>query len=79
MGIGGVSMASYHKRTIVDGVNQGVLASVMAKVTNVTIGGGTIGWGSLWMFTIALAKLSAGQAVLALVIWPYYLGTVLAR
>lgn len=51
----------------------------MAKITNVTIGGGTIGWGSLWMFTIALAKLGAGQAVLALVIWPYYLGTVLAR
>jgi hypothetical protein len=38
-----------------------------------------IGWGSFWMFTIGIAKLSVGQAALALVVWPYYLGQWIAR
>lgn len=35
-------------------------------------------WYIGWLFTIALAKLSFWQAVLALIIWPYYLGSALA-
>lgn len=32
-------------------------------------------WSSFWMFTVGLADLSIGQAAIALVVWPYYLGT----
>jgi len=35
-------------------------------------------WFGGWMFTIAFAQLGFWKAVLALVIWPYFLG-VLAR
>ena len=35
-------------------------------------------WFIGWLFTIGLAKLSFWQAVLALIIWPYYLGSVLS-
>ena len=37
--------------------------------------GGTAGvfWTAGWMFTIAFAKLIWWQALLALVIWPWYL------
>jgi hypothetical protein len=42
---------------------------------NVTMG---IPWFTLWFFTIAFAHLSFGQGVLALVIWPYYLGAAVA-
>ncbi len=35
-------------------------------------------WYIGWLFTIALAKLSFWKAVLALIIWPYYLGSALA-
>jgi hypothetical protein len=35
-------------------------------------------WFGGWLFTIGLAQLSFWKAVLALVIWPYFLG-VLAR
>ena len=31
-------------------------------------------WVIGWMFTIAFAQLSLWQAVLGLVVWPYYLG-----
>ncbi len=31
-------------------------------------------WFIGWLFTIAFAKLIWWQAILALVIWPYYLG-----
>jgi hypothetical protein len=34
-------------------------------------------WFGAWLFTIAFVKLSFWKAVLALVIWPYYLGVVL--
>jgi cell division protein FtsX len=35
-------------------------------------------WYIAWLFTIAFAKLGFWKAVLALLIWPYYLGNVLA-
>jgi hypothetical protein len=35
-------------------------------------------WYTGWLFTIAFAKLSFWKAVLALIIWPYYLGNALA-
>jgi hypothetical protein len=35
-------------------------------------------WFSLWLFTTAVAHLSLGQSVLALVVWPYYLGDAVA-
>ncbi|MCS7240015.1 MAG: hypothetical protein NZ651_02055 [Candidatus Bipolaricaulota bacterium] len=31
-------------------------------------------WFAGWLFTLAYAKLIWWQAILALVIWPYYLG-----
>lgn len=31
-------------------------------------------WFAGWLFTLAYAKLFWWQAILALVIWPYYLG-----
>jgi hypothetical protein len=39
-------------------------------------GGSLVGafWSIGWMFTIAFAKLIWWKALLALVIWPYYLG-----
>lgn len=35
------------------------------------------GWGSLWLFTVGYANLTVGKALLALLIWPYYLGEAL--
>ncbi len=35
-------------------------------------------WFMGWLFTIAFAKLTFWKAVLALIIWPYYLGAALA-
>jgi len=35
-------------------------------------------WFILWIFTIAFAHLSYGQAWAAIIIWPYYLGDALA-
>jgi hypothetical protein len=32
-------------------------------------------WVIGWMFTIAFAELGLWQAVLGLVVWPYYLGS----
>ncbi|UCF79468.1 MAG: hypothetical protein JSW03_04300 [Candidatus Eiseniibacteriota bacterium] len=34
-------------------------------------------WFIGWLFTIAFAHLSFWKAVLALIIWPYYLGSAL--
>jgi hypothetical protein len=31
-------------------------------------------WFAAWLFTIGFAKLSFWQGVLAIVLWPYYLG-----
>lgn len=34
-------------------------------------------WFAGWLFTLAFARLLWWQAILGLVIWPYYLGTAL--
>ncbi|MDH3217136.1 MAG: hypothetical protein OEN01_12760 [Candidatus Krumholzibacteria bacterium] len=34
-------------------------------------------WAMGWLFTIGFVQLSYGKAVLALVLWPYYLGRAL--
>jgi len=34
-------------------------------------------WYIGWLFTVAFAKLTFWKAVLALIIWPYYLGNAL--
>lgn len=44
------------------------------KNNNVTVIAGPVGWLGMWMFTIGFAHLGVGQALLALVIWPYYVG-----
>lgn len=36
--------------------------------------GSGIFWGIGWMFTIAFAQLVWWQALLGLLVWPYYLG-----
>jgi hypothetical protein len=33
-------------------------------------------WFTGWLFTIAFAKLIWWKALLGLIIWPYYLGTI---
>jgi hypothetical protein len=38
---------------------------------------GGAGWYVGWLFTVAFSHLSLGKAVLALLIWPYYLGVAL--
>ncbi|MDH3733573.1 MAG: hypothetical protein OEU54_08555 [Gemmatimonadota bacterium] len=38
---------------------------------------GGAGWFVFWLFTVAFAQLSFGKAVLAIFIWPWYLGVVL--
>jgi hypothetical protein len=35
-------------------------------------------WFWAWLFTIGLLHLGLGRALLAVVIWPYYLGSALA-
>jgi len=41
--------------------------------------GGLVGifWFTGWLFTLAFAKLIWWQAILGIVIWPYYLGSAL--
>ena len=34
-------------------------------------------WYIGWLFTVAFAHLSFGKALLALILWPYYLGSKL--
>jgi hypothetical protein len=34
-------------------------------------------WFGGWLFTIGYLKLSFGQGLLALIIWPYYIGSSL--
>lgn len=38
--------------------------------------GGSL-WIIGWLFTIGFSELSVGKAILAVVIWPYYLGETL--
>lgn len=35
-------------------------------------------WFIGWLFSIGFCQLSFGKAVLAIVIWPYYLGRILS-
>lgn len=43
------------------------------KIENHTFSGGL--WFAGWLFTIGYLQLSFWKGVLALVVWPYYLGT----
>ena len=45
------------------------------KVENHTASGSV--WVVGWLFTIGYAGLSFGQGILAILIWPYYLGVTL--
>ena len=42
------------------------------KIENHTFSGGM--WAAAWLFTIGYLKLTFWQGVLAVIIWPYYLG-----
>ncbi len=42
------------------------------KIEHQTLSGGL--WIIGWLFTIGFLQLSFGQAVLAIILWPYYLG-----
>ena len=42
------------------------------KIENHLVGGGA--WVAAWLFTIGYLHLDFWQGVLALIIWPYYLG-----
>ncbi len=48
-----------------------------SKPVRVDAGMGII-WFIGWMFTIAFAKLLWWEAILGLIIWPYYLGLAVA-
>jgi hypothetical protein len=43
------------------------------RIEQHTFAGGL--WFAAWLFTIGLLHLSAWKGFLALVVWPYYLGT----
>ncbi len=47
------------------------------KIQQQTLSGGA--WFAFWLFTIGYLKLGFAKAVLALIIWPYYLGLALSR
>lgn len=42
------------------------------KVENHVFGGGL--WFAAWLFTIGYLKLALLEGVLAIILWPYYLG-----
>ena len=42
------------------------------KVETSILSGGV--WFAAWLFTLGFLKLSFGKGLLALIIWPYYLG-----
>ena len=46
------------------------------KIENHTFSGGL--WFAAWMFTIGYLHLTFWQGVLALVVWPYYIGAAVA-
>ncbi len=51
------------------------------KTKNVRVSSGSTAgmfWCAGWMFTVAFARLIWWKALLALVIWPWYLGSTLA-
>ena len=46
------------------------------KVETSLLSGGV--WFAAWLFTLGFLKLSFGQGLLAIVIWPYYIGVALS-
>lgn len=46
------------------------------KIENHTFTGGM--WFAAWLFTIGFLKLNLTTAILAIVLWPYYLGNALS-
>lgn len=46
------------------------------KIEQHTLGGGL--WFALWLFTIGFLKLSFWKGVLAIILWPYFLGSALS-
>ncbi len=46
------------------------------KIEHHTLSGGV--WVAAWLFTIGYLHLGFWQGVLAIVIWPYYLGVALS-
>lgn len=36
---------------------------------------GVFSWFAGWLFTIGFLKLAFGKAALAIILWPYYIGT----
>lgn len=46
------------------------------KVETSILSGGA--WFAAWLFTIGYLKLTFGQGLLAIVIWPYYIGAALS-
>jgi hypothetical protein len=50
------------------------------KITGKMEVAGVVGplWFAAWLFTIGFAQLGFGKAVLATVLWPFYLGRLLA-
>ncbi|MGD8345828.1 MAG: hypothetical protein PVI83_01165 [Lysobacterales bacterium] len=46
------------------------------KIENNALSGGL--WFGAWLFTLGYLKLSFFQGVLALLLWPYYLGAALS-
>ncbi len=52
------------------------MAMEKIKIEQHTVSGGV--WIAFWLFTIGYLKLTFWQGVLAVVIWPYYLGNALS-
>lgn len=46
------------------------------KIENHTLSGGV--WFVAWLFTIGFLKLTFWQVILAILLWPYYLGVFCA-
>ena len=47
------------------------------KIEHHTLSGGL--WFAAWLFTIGFLPLSFAQGVLAIILWPYYLGLALSN
>ena len=47
------------------------------KIEHQTLSGGL--WIIGWLFTIGFLHLSFGKGVLAIIIWPYYIGAALSH
>jgi hypothetical protein len=48
------------------------------KINTNSGGTGCILWIAAWIFTIGYLKLGFWEAVLAIIVWPYYLGSALS-